>query len=157
MKRTILYVVIILLVWLIPVQHADVADLRPVHTVQIYSRNDQVVLLTDTEDTGQGADALEALSNMKETASGVIYLDTAQYLLVSGDAADQVALLRKHLKPTVTLYRCDENVDINAAAQYLHIHGNGPKIKTWKPGQELPALQEINGKYFLSNIFENNT
>ena len=112
MKRIVLYAAILALVWLIPVERADVADLRPVRAVQIYMLNGEVALLTDTEDIGYGADALAALSDMKKTASGVIYLDTAEYLLVSEAAIGQVSQLRQHLKPSVTLYLCEKAVDI---------------------------------------------
>jgi hypothetical protein len=154
MKRIILYIIICALTLLIPVERMDIAKLRPVETVILQKQGDVVTIATDTDDSGQGTDALQALQNMKETAKGIIYLDTAQYLLVSEDAADLVQQLRPHLKHSVTLYKCELIVDTKEVSRYLDIHGNGPKLKVWKTGDSMPVLRQAGERLILSENFE---
>lgn len=155
MKRSIIYIVICILTLLIPVERMDIAKLRPVQTVLLQKQGDIVVISTDTQDIGQGTTALQALENMKETASGVIYLDTAEYLLISENAVDQVQQLRSHLKESVTLYQCEVAIDTKEVSRYLDIHGKGPKLKAWKAGDSLPLLKETGGRFILLKNFQN--
>ena len=78
MKRIVLYILLMTAALLAPVERADVGKLRPIETVSVYRENDWVVLRTDTDDVGIGTTAIQALKNMKDSASGIIYLDTAE-------------------------------------------------------------------------------
>ena len=80
--RKILYINIIVAVFFAPVDRLDIAKLLPVEAVAVYRENDTVVLKTDTDNTGRGKTVWEALKNLKENAVSVIYLDTADYLLI---------------------------------------------------------------------------
>ena len=140
MKRILCYIGILAAVLICPVQRQDVGKLCPVQTVAIYKKDHWVVIETDTEDIGYGATARQALANLEDTTSGVIYLDTAKYLLLSKDAEDVVEDLRSELKPSVQMCYAAQQVDLKEASIFLAAHGDLPKLKRWKTGQELPVL-----------------
>ena len=48
--RTVLYILIIILTFLAPVQRLDVAKLQPVEAIAIYTEQDTVIIKTDTEE-----------------------------------------------------------------------------------------------------------
>ena len=155
MKRILCYVAILAVVLALPVERADVGDLRPVQAVAVYKQNDWVVIETDTEDIGIGVDAAKALQNLKETAAGIIYLDTAKYLLLAEDAEDAVEDLRGTLKNSVELCMMSVKPDIQKAAKYLRIHGDLIKLKDWETGAELPVLSIFGDSLIFLKKVEN--
>ena len=130
--RMVLYIVILALLFLAPVQRLDVAKLEPVQTVAVYIQGESVVLETDTGNKGEGADVDEALEDLEEKTPGVIYLDTAQYLLVSEQGESHVDSLRKYLSQSVSVCMWDGEGSIEGAAQYLDVRSDLPKLKDWK-------------------------
>ncbi len=130
--RTVIYVVVLGLLFLAPVERLDVAKLEPVQTVAIYTDGAEVVLETDTQNMGRGATATEALQDLEENTPGVIYLDTAQYLLVTENAAQHAEQLRGDLKPSVYVSMWDGKGEISDAARYLSVHGKLTKFQDWK-------------------------
>ena len=140
MKRIIIYIGILALLLAAPVESADIGKLIPVQVVSIRKENDWVILETDTEDVGMGASAEQALKNLKDTASGVVYLDTAEYLLIGKDTQEEAEALRDSLKRTVRVCEIAKPVDLAEAARFLSVHGKLPKLKTWEKGKEVPVL-----------------
>lgn len=134
--KMVLYIVILALLFLAPVKRLDVAKLEPVQTVAIYMQGDSVVLETDTGNKGEGVDTADALENLEEKTPGVIYLDTAQYLLVSEQAVAHVDSLRKYLTPAVSVCMWDGEGSVKSAAKYLAVRDDLPKIKDWKTPEE---------------------
>ena len=130
--RKVLYVALLIPLFFVPLNRVNVADLLPIETVAIYRDGDQVVLETDTEHKGVGEDAEKALASLKENTPAVVYLDTAEYLLVAPDAAEEVETLRPHLKATVKVCVCEAPGKVKDAAKYLEIHRDLPTLKTWK-------------------------
>ena len=130
--RKVLYVIILGLLALAPVKRLDIANLQPVQTVAIYTEPGAVVLQTDTNNMGRGTSVTEAVANLEQNTPGVVYLDTAEYLLVSKDAESYVDALREYLKPgvRVSLWKVGEGIDM--AAKYLSEVKNLPKLKKWK-------------------------
>lgn len=133
--RIVIYVAVLGLLLLAPVNRLDVAKLEPVQTVAIYTDSGEVVLETDTQNMGRGATAEEALQDLEENTPGVIYLDTAQYLLVTEDAAQYVDQLRGELKQSVQVSLWDGKGEISQAARYLSVHGKTTKFRHWKTGK----------------------
>ncbi len=130
--RIILYLVILALLFLVPVERLDVAKLEPVQTVAISKENGMILLQTDTKDTGRGQTAKDALRDLEERTSGVIYLDTAEYLLVTEEALDSVDALDAYLSRKVRVSLWDGKGSVEEAARYLRVHGTHPKIDQWK-------------------------
>ena len=126
--RMMLYLIILALLFLAPVEQLDVAKLEPVQTVAISVENGKIVLETDTEDKGVGETVEAALQDLEENTSGAIYLDTAQYLLVTEEAEEKVASLRQYLRSGVIVSRWDGKADLQQAARYLSVHIQRTKV-----------------------------
>ena len=137
MKRIVAYGVILVMLLAAPVEKLDVAKLEPVEVVYLYKEWDKVVLTTDTGAQGTGENALTALQDLKEKTPGVVYLDTAQYLLVAQDTLEQIHILRPELKDKIKLCMA-QNVKPEEAAKYLGAHGKLPSLKQWEKGAKLP-------------------
>ena len=135
---------------LAPVEKLDVAKLRPIEVIYVMQEKETVVLQTDTDDVGVGSDALDALENMKQISPAVIYLDTAQYLLIgpNGEAAAQQ--LRGILKDNIQLCKTQDQIDLQSVAKYLPVHGILPKFNQWENGGKLPVLRMENDRIKIS-------
>ena len=99
----------------------DVARLEPVQAVYIYQKNGTLCIETDTGAAGSGKTLTEAAADLKASASGEIFLDTAQFLLIDPEVtitADFHTLLRPTCKVTLT----ETPPDLQAASVYLPIH-----------------------------------
>lgn len=150
MKRIAMYIVILALLTLAPVEGAELGKLRPVEVVLVYQQEEETVIATDTEDVGKGKDGLSALENLKATTAGAIYLDTAEFLLI-GEGGEQVAeQLRAHLKKNVKVCKADRSVKPEDTAAFLSAHGKLPRLKDWKMGDNLPELQVVDQRFLLA-------
>jgi hypothetical protein len=150
MKRGILYLAVLSIMLLSPMGRTDIGKLRPVETVMLYEAHGQVVLETDTEDRGSGATVALALRDMKENSSGVIYMDTADYLLLGEGAESWVPELRGLLKGKVEVCMAEKEVDIRLAGSFLSVHKPKLTIETWTPEAKQQILRSIDGKMKLN-------
>ncbi len=156
MKRFLIYVLLIAFAVFIPVKGADVARLRPVQVICVSREEGTLLIRTDTGDFGTGATVTEAISTMKATTPAVIYLDTAQYLLIGEDALDTVDDLRKHLKGSLQTCIAEADALQEDTASFLKVHGKLPKLENVKSGSKMPVLIGIEKRLFLSEKNENN-
>ena len=156
MKRTILYIGILALVLAAPVKPMEIEKLRPVQIVSVYKENDWTIVETDTGDIGIGASVEQAVQNMKDTSGGVIYLDTAEYLLLTKETEETVERLRAELKPSVGICLMAGVEDLQKAVLFLQSHGELPKLKEWKKGRELPILSSFGESFIFLKKVENN-
>ena len=140
MKRIALYIAITLAVLALPVERTDVADLRPVQTVALYKTAEGYRLETDTLDYGIGKTVDEAYRDLLDSTPGVIYLDTADYLLISQDAIQAVEPLRKYLKKGVRICAAVGEGDLAAVSKFLSVQTGLQPLKHWKTGEQLPVL-----------------
>lgn len=130
--RIILYVVILALLFVVPLEPVDVAKLLPIETVAVYMEDGNVVMETDTQHKGRGENVADALENLKAVTPAVVYLDTACYLLISEDAMHCVDQLKQYLKPSVDVAICDDKDWVKDAAKYLSVHGGTVPLKQLK-------------------------
>lgn len=140
MKRLPLYILLIALTFAAPVERVDVGKLRPVEVVMLYKENGYVILQTDTQDRGIGDNVIQALEDMYETAPAVIYLDTAEFLLIDRDAQEEAECLRHTLKGSVKVCLTEGKTDAKDAAKYLAVHHELPRFKQWRSGDNIPVL-----------------
>lgn len=131
--RILLYIVILALLFLAPLERLDIAHLEPVQTLAVRVDGDTVELETDTGNKGQGATVAEAVKDLEEKTSGVIYLDTAQYLLLTESAASIAEDLRSCLRPDIRVCMWDGEGSAAGASQYLEIRKDLPKFCHWTP------------------------
>ena len=130
--RILLYIIILALLFFAPVERLDVAKLEPVQTVAISMKENALILETDTNNRGEGANITDALSDLEDRTPGVIYLDTAEYLLVTEDATGYIDALRGYLSPSVKVSLWDGEGSVESAAQYLDVRNDLPKLQDWK-------------------------
>ena len=134
----VIYVAIVFVSLLIPMEKADVSKLQPVEAATVCQKNGKTEIYTDTGAWGSGRNAQEALEDLICNTQGIVYLDTAKYLMVDKDSLDQIEWLRDELKGSVKLcmWNCDD--DIREAVKYFSVHDDLPKIKDWTLGEKLP-------------------
>ena len=156
MRRIILYIGILALIVAAPVKPMDIEKLRPVQIVSVYKQSDWTVIETDTGDKGIGGTAWQALQNMKDTSEGIIYLDTAEYLLVTKQTEEAIRELIAELKPSVRMCMTTGVEDLKQAVLYLKAHGGLPKLKAWVKGAELPVLSTFGDSLIFLKKVENN-
>lgn len=140
MRRILIYIVLLTAVLLMPSKGTDIGKLLPVEVVSIYKENGRVVLETDTQDRGVGNTVDEAVENLKATTAGILYLDTADYLLIDLSAAETVRDLAAHLKPSVQLCAAEPGIDLAEAAEFLAVHPPEQTLKTYGKAADLQQL-----------------
>lgn len=150
MKRGILYLAVLSLMMLYPTERTDLGKLKPVETVMICVEHGRVVLKTDTEDRGSGATPQLALRDMKEKSSGVIYMDTADYLLVGEGAEHWITGLRGLLKGKMRICMAEKAVDIRHAGSFLSVHKPKLTMETWTPEAKQQILTAVDGELKLN-------
>ena len=129
--RWSLYIVILLMLFVAPLERLDVAKLLPVQAVAVYTEGDAVVLETDTENKGKGVSIADALADLKENTPAVVYLDTAEFLMVSESAVSEMEEIKNYFKPTVKVCVCDAAGKVKDTAKYLDVHRKLPKLEDW--------------------------
>lgn len=134
--KAILYCIILILVLFAPVNKQDIGDLEPIQAVWMYTENGKIALKTDTGDYGVGDTVQSAVQTMKQNSEGLVYLDTAQFLLVSKDAVEYIDEIMGMLKKSVKVCQWEGN-DVLAAARYMQSHKMGNKIK------ELDSIKQL--------------
>ena len=142
MKRLPFYIILLILTFLAPVRRVEIEHLEPVEAVFAVRNGNQITLTTDTGASGSGDDVAQALIDLEETTPGIVFLDTARYLLLSTDAQEDVLQLRHHLKGSVRLCMFEGKQDPEKAVRHLEVFGKLPQIKDWNPADSLPILTE---------------
>lgn len=141
MKRWIVYALVMglaLLVW--PVEKTDVGELKPVELLYIsYSDENRVLVETDTGDWGTGDTLDAALSDLKATASGNIFLDTADYLVIHRNAVTLLPQLWDILRPATQV--CMGSEAREETADFLSAHKPGATLNDIRSGRRsMPVL-----------------
>ena len=126
--RILLYGIILALLLLAPVERLDIAYLEPVQTLAVKKQNGIIELQTDTGTNGKGATVQAAVEDLESNASGVIYLDTAQYLLLTKSAIAVMEDLSGYLRYNVKVSAWDGEGSVAGAAEYLEVRDDLPKI-----------------------------
>ena len=154
MKRIGIYLMLLAAALLAPVERADVAQLRPVEVVCVWRTETGITLQTDTMDIGQGSSVAAALEDLRATTPAIVYLDTADYLLIGDGAMEEAKALRQVLKSTVRLCAAHQEVPLEEVSQYLKVHGELPGFSQWESGAELPVLTVENERLKISKKSE---
>ena len=127
-----IYIIIVLLCFLAPVKRLDVVKLQPVQVVAIHKDGNDIVITTDTNCQGRGTDIVNAYRDLERTTPGVIYLDTAEYLLITQDSVGYIQELQQYLRPSVEIAIWNGNGDVNVAGKYLSTRGGLVKMRDWE-------------------------
>jgi len=149
MKRILFYALILAVVLVLPTEGVDVAKLQPVQTIAVYKDGQTWVIKTDTGDYGSGNSVEEAFENLIKTTPAIIYLDTADHLILKDNATEAIDELRVRLKDSVALYRYIGDPDLKEVSKYLSVHGNKVKLKHWNHSVDLPILDCTTERFFF--------
>ena len=149
MKKLIIYGILLVAAVMVPTRTTELGKLKPVETLGIYQENGQVVLETDTGDIGRGVTVYKAIENLKETTAGIIYLDTADYLVIMHGGEPFVKHLTSYLKDSVRICQGEKGLDIGETAFYLSVHTPTTKIKDYREGMQLENLRLEQGRLLL--------
>ena len=140
MKRILIYILIMAAVLLVPLERTDVADLHPVQTVALYKTPEGYRIETDTEDAGSGKTVDSAYADLIETTPGIIYLDTADYFLVSESALPGMEDIDKYLKNGVKVCAVVGEGDLKVVSKFLSVQRGLMPFSRAKSGENLPVL-----------------
>ena len=130
----------------------DIGKLQPVALLQLSREARTLVIETDTGDMGQGATLEEAFEDLKQSTPAAIFLETADYLLVTEDTRIYTKELLDFLRPGTEVLLISEPVDTGSAAKYLDNHRPGITLQELRYAQaQLPCLTMNEGRYALRN------
>lgn len=140
MRRWMIYVAVVGLALLLkPKDVMDVGELLPVELLYISREAGSIRAETDTGAVGTGRTLEEALEDLTQTAPGAIFLETADYLIVTDRTVNLLPRLTQILRPATQV--C---LGINAgadAAAFLKAHPSKATLKDIRAGQEvIPTL-----------------
>lgn len=128
----------------------DIGKLQPVQVVCMSRIGDELLLQTDTGDQGRGHTPQEALADMKSAAAGEIFLDTAEFLLLTPDCLDILDEMGAVLRPSCSLCLMEGEPNLEQIGQFLALHT--PKLTLMEyraePGQ-LQTLKTTDGRMTL--------
>lgn len=151
MKR-LLYIIVLVAALMAPGEKSDIAKLQPLELIAIHTEGDEIVIQTDTGDEGRGMDVDRAMEDLIRTTSGIVYLDTANYLLIKLGAEKYADDMAGYLKRTVKLCQTSDDPDLEEAAEFLSVHQPNVTLSQWNSGEELPELQVIENKFILKEL-----
>ena len=147
--KILLYIGLLLLVCFLPVKGTDVGELIPVEVIAISESDGVVMVRTDTGDQGTGEDLPTAIADLKDSASGVIYLDTAEYVLLEPGMEGFVDTAETYLKGDVKVCTAQEGIALDTIANYLSVHHPGVRLKELQEVAEIPCITEEDGRYWI--------
>ena len=133
--RTVLYICILASLLFAPVERLDVAQLQPVQTVAVAADDKAVTIETDTGSKGEGETLREAVEDLEQNTPGVIYLDTAQYLLLTEATESYAAQLLEFMEAKVRVSLWDGKGSVKEAAKYLDVRKDLPRLKDLVAGK----------------------
>lgn len=153
MKRWLWYLAALLLVaalgWM-PFTGTDVAKLQPVEVIRLSLEGDIIRVETDTGGSGSGTDLEEAFSDLKESTPGKVFLETADYLLLSREAQGLLEPLAAYLRPACSICLETGKAELETVADFLGAHEPGMTLQEYRAGKrELPELYAREGRMYL--------
>ena len=105
----------------LPHPAVDVSRLEPVQVVYLYLDQGRLWLETDTGSFGSGDSLTEAANDLKANASGEIFLDTAEFLILDPEVPIEPDFY-DHLRPGCKVCYADAPPDLTVAAAFLATH-----------------------------------
>ena len=151
--RWIVYIAALALTLLAPVKRTDVGMLQPVEVICLQRRGEELLITTDTQDRGAGKTLAKAVENLKETTAGIVYMDTAEYLLIYPGCDLEAQRLKEYLKSNVRICRISQEMDLAEAALFLDVHKPTGHLGDWEIGEKPDELRIENGRF---QLVENN-
>lgn len=153
MKRWLWYIGIIVAVAALSGKSSagmDIGKLQPVQVVRLTCPRGQVRMETDTGDSGTGENLKEALADIKLSAASEIFLDTADYLIVSPGCVDLLPAMLQYLRPSCAVCIEKGKPNMEQVGLYLQQHSPDITLMQYRAGQcDLPTLVTRGGRMHL--------
>ena len=148
MKHWYGMVLAILLASLLPKeQHTDISQLHPVEILYIDMEGRSVQIATDTGEVGQGNTWQAALGDLKETASGELFVDTAAFLLVTDRSSVYLEEMAQVQRPSIKVLLFDGEAQWETLTNYLRWKNAGISLWRYRTGDtKLPKLVNVEGR-----------
>ena len=128
----------------------DVAKLRPVEVVVVTRSEKNIKIQTDTGDAGVGTDLAQAVEQLKKTTPAKIFLETAEYLLISEECRCLMPELMEYLRPSCSVCILEGEPEMDNIGAFLKIHGLDVTLTEYKAGIcDLQTLREKEGRLEL--------
>lgn len=128
----------------------DVARLQPAQIVRISQKNGSIEVQTDTGAQGEGIHLQAALLDMSAKAPADVFLDSADYLLLSEDTLPLIDQLFAVLPPSCRVCLEEGSADLERAGFFLQAHTPNVTLLDCMVGQmELPELLTIQEEMYL--------
>lgn len=133
--------------WASPIRGIDVGELEPVGLVRVRC-DGRIVLETDTGAAGKGRSLEEAAKNLEETAEGKVFLDTADYAVVSENYKEKLSELLELVRPGTEICILDGSGDCEELARFLSAHSPGTTLwEAVQQGKRVPVLIREEGRF----------
>lgn len=144
MKRWIWYLAGALIIGALgkmPFSGTDVAKLQPVEVIRVWWERGQAGIETDTGDSGKGVDIAVAIADLKASAAGEVFLETAEHLIITREALALLPELAEYMRPACTICVEDGETDMKAAAAFLDTHQPEMQFRDFLAGSvKIPTL-----------------
>lgn len=133
-----------------PFRGTEIAKLAPVEVVWLSQIGDFVYLETDMSDAGMGKDVSSALQDMKAKAPGIIFMETANYLIVQQGDEKLLEQMFSVLRPSCMVCICEEKPALEDSAAFLSVHEPGVTLRQLRAAsKKLPLLKQGQGRLEL--------
>ncbi len=128
----------------------DVASLEPVQAVYLAADGQKITVQTDTGAKGSGKNLDSALQNLHETTPALVFLDTADYLLVDPELKYLIPSVQDLLRPSCAICLTKGNPDMEKVGEFLKIHESPITLKDYLAGKRnLPTLKTTGEAMYL--------
>lgn len=147
MKRWLWFPALLAAAWFLsrlPHPAVDVGKLEPVSVVLVDFRDGVYHLQTDTGDHGTGQTLTRAAQDLTETAPGRVFLETAEYLLLTPDTP-MTRELYQVFHPSCRVCLAPADTDLKAAGEYLSAHRPEQTLTKLRAGEGTPEQLTMEG------------
>lgn len=138
--KWLIYAAVVAAAVLVPVERSDVGMLLPIETVLVYEEGERVIIKTEMDDLGMGNTLETALQDLEDTTPGIVYLDTAEYLIIGQGGERHVEKMKEILKSNVRVCKTEDKLDLEKATAYLDAHRPEQKLKDYHGASNLQTL-----------------
>ncbi len=128
---------------------SDIADLEPVEVIALRMDRGRILVCTDSGQQGVGTDLAAAFQDLKHRASGDIFLDTVDYVILGPGCEDLAEPLLAHMRPACRVCLELGQTDLAAAAAFLRIHEPDMTLMASLSPSDIPVLMTKEGRMEL--------
>ncbi|MEA4966420.1 MAG: hypothetical protein VB055_11450 [Oscillospiraceae bacterium] len=130
-----------------PAESTDLSSMLPVETICVERKYGQIIITADKV-RGTGGNWETAMENLQATATGTVFLATAERVVVAESAADSLPdiLQDERLRPAAQLYLLRGTVGATLP-EFAAAHTSDATIADCR---EVPVILEEAGRYRLA-------